>query len=49
VRSAFQKIWLKQSLGKLRIEESFEDSLAREAFEMMPLTAAHVRGIAALP
>ncbi len=43
------EIWLKHSLGKLRLPEDFEEKLARESFENLPLTAAHTRGVALLP
>jgi len=34
------EIWLKQSLGKLRLPASFLERLASESFESLPLTAA---------
>ena len=34
------EIWVKQSLGKLRLPPDFLDRLAGEAFENLPLTAA---------
>ena len=43
------EIWLKQSLGKLRLPPVFEQCLAREAFEALPLTASHARQVALLP
>ena len=43
------EIWLKQSLGKLRLPEDFEERLAGELFESLPLTAAHAREVALLP
>lgn len=43
------EIWLKQSLGKLRLPSNFDKRLAREAFESLPLTAAHAREVARLP
>lgn len=43
------EIWLKKSLGKLEIPDQFEEFLAREEFEALPLTAAHTRGLADLP
>lgn len=43
------EIWLKQSLGKLRLPDDFESRLAGEAFESLPLTAAHARQVAILP
>jgi len=33
------EIWLKQSVGKLRLPANFLDRLAGEAFESLPLTA----------
>lgn len=35
------EIWLKQSLGKLRLPANFLDRLASESFENLPLTGAH--------
>ena len=43
------EIWLKQSLGKLRLPADFEDRLKKEAFEDLPLTGTHTRLIASLP
>jgi PIN domain nuclease of toxin-antitoxin system len=43
------EIWLKESLGKLRLPANFEEKLARESFENLPLTAAQVRQVALLP
>ena len=43
------EIWLKQSIGKLRLPATFEDRLAGEAFENLPLTAAQTRRVALLP
>jgi len=43
------EIWLKKSLGKLQIPPEFEATLAKEAFEHIPLTDAHTRGVADLP
>lgn len=43
------EIWLKQSLGKLRLPDDFMERLAAEAFENLPLTAAHTRQVAVLP
>ncbi|HUB79295.1 MAG TPA: type II toxin-antitoxin system VapC family toxin [Bryobacteraceae bacterium] len=34
------EIWLKQSLGKLRLPASFQERLASEGFENLPLTSA---------
>lgn len=43
------EIWLKQSLGKLRLPENFDEKLAAEQFESLQLTAAHARRVAFLP
>ena len=43
------EIWLKQSLGKLRLPADFKERLAEEPFESLPLTAAHAREVARLP
>ena len=43
------EIWLKQSLGKLRLPERFEERLAVEPFESLPLTIPHTRQVARLP
>ena len=43
------EIWLKQSLGKLQLPSNFEDMLAGESFENLPLLAAHTREVASLP
>lgn len=43
------EIWLKESLGKLRLPADFERRLARESFENLPLTADHAREVARLP
>ena|SRR5215472_12491998 len=43
------EIWLKQSLGKLRLPSDFEERLAAEGFESLPLMAAHTREVASLP
>jgi PIN domain nuclease of toxin-antitoxin system len=43
------EIWLKESLGKLRLPEDFEARLAAESFESLPLTAAQARQVALLP
>ena len=43
------EIWLKQSLGKLQIPSDFEEKLAGESFESLPLLAAHTRDVASLP
>ena len=43
------EIWLKQSLGKLRLPADFMDKLAAEAFESLPLTASQTRHVSLLP
>jgi len=43
------EIWLKQSLGKLRLPSDFEDRLAAEPFEALPLTSRQARHVALLP
>ena len=43
------EIWLKESLGKLRLPPDFESKLAEESFEDLPLTAAQARQAALLP
>ena len=43
------EIWLKLSLGKLRLPLNFEDRLAMEAFESLPLTGRQARQVALLP
>ena len=43
------EIWLKESLGKLRLPPDFEMKLAAESFEHLPLTATHARQVALLP
>ena len=43
------EIWLKESLGKLRLPADFERKLAEESFENLPLTAAQTRHVALLP
>lgn len=43
------EIWLKQSLGKLRLPVDFEERLTAEAFESLPLTASQTREVAVLP
>ena len=43
------EIWLKQSLGKLRLPDDFEARLANEAFESLSLMASHTREVALLP
>jgi PIN domain nuclease of toxin-antitoxin system len=43
------EIWLKQSLGKLRLPVDFTGRLAAESFESLPLVASHARQIGLLP
>ena len=43
------EIWLKVSLDKLRVPADFEERLADQAFENLPLMAAHTRAVAQLP
>ena len=43
------EIWLKQSLGKLRLPQDFDDQLAKEPFENLPLLSSHTREVAVLP
>jgi PIN domain nuclease of toxin-antitoxin system len=43
------EIWLKQSLGKLRLPEDFSERIAAESFESLPLTASQTRQVALLP
>ena len=43
------EISLKQSLGKLRLTENFDEVLAAQPFENLPLTAAHTREVVNLP
>ena len=43
------EIWLKESLGKLRVPADFEDKLASESFENLPLTGPQTRQVARLP
>lgn len=43
------EIWLKASLGKLRLPTDFDARLAAESFESLPLTAAQTRQVASLP
>jgi PIN domain nuclease of toxin-antitoxin system len=43
------EIWLKQSLGKLRLPVDFTERLAAESFESLPLTASHSRPVSLLP
>jgi PIN domain nuclease of toxin-antitoxin system len=43
------EIWLKQSLGKLRLPVDFSERLSAESFESLPLTACQTRQISLLP
>jgi PIN domain nuclease of toxin-antitoxin system len=43
------EIWLKQSLGKLQLPSDFEERLAAESFENLPLLADHTREVASMP
>ena len=43
------EIWLKVSLNKLRLPADFEERLAGESFENLPLTANQARKVASLP
>jgi PIN domain nuclease of toxin-antitoxin system len=43
------EIWLKESLGKLRLPSDFEAKIAAEPFESLPLSATHARQVALLP
>ncbi len=43
------EIWLKQSLGKLRLPDDFTERLAAESFESLPLTASQTRQVSLLP
>lgn len=43
------EIWLKESLGKLRLPLDFEAKMAAESFESLPLSAKHARRVALLP
>lgn len=43
------EVWLKKSLGKLRLPDEFEDKLAAESFESLPLTALQTRRVSSLP
>jgi PIN domain nuclease of toxin-antitoxin system len=43
------EIWLKQSLGKLQVPSDFDERLAGESFESLPLLAAHTHAVALLP
>jgi len=43
------EIWLKQSLGKLRLPADFAERLAAESFENLPLTGRQTRQVSSLP
>lgn len=43
------EIWLKESLGKLRLPADFENKLESESFESLPLTGPQTRQVARLP
>jgi PIN domain nuclease of toxin-antitoxin system len=43
------EIRLKQSLGKLQLPADFDERLAGESFENLPLLADHTREVASLP
>jgi PIN domain nuclease of toxin-antitoxin system len=43
------EIRLKQSLGKLQLPSDFEERLAAETFENLPLLADHTREVASMP
>jgi PIN domain nuclease of toxin-antitoxin system len=43
------EIWLKQSLGKLRLPADFMERLALESFESLPLLVSQTRQVAFLP
>ena len=43
------EIWLKHSIGKLTLPAHFEERLAKEGFEALPLSAAHTKLVASLP
>jgi PIN domain nuclease of toxin-antitoxin system len=43
------EIWLKESIGKLRLPDDFEPRLADEPFESLPISAQHARQVALLP
>jgi len=46
---SYWEIWLKQSLGKLRLAPDFMDRLTGESFENLPLQAAQTRQVSLLP
>jgi PIN domain nuclease of toxin-antitoxin system len=43
------EIWIKQSLGKLRLPAKFVERLAAESFESLPLTATQTHRVSQLP
>ena len=43
------EIWLKVSLGKLRLPEDFATRLKAQPFENLPLTGEQAEGLATLP
>src|ERR1019366_620827 len=43
------ELWLKQSLGKLRLPADFTERLGAESFESLPLTASQTRQVSLLP
>ena len=43
------EIWLKHSIGKLRVPPDFDKRLAGESFEILPLNGVHARTVAELP
>lgn len=42
------EVWLKSSIGKLRVPSGFAQKLALEPFESLPLRAAHTPAVALL-
>lgn len=43
------ELWLKQSLGKLRLPAGFDERLEDEGFEPLNMTAEHARQVGELP
>jgi PIN domain nuclease of toxin-antitoxin system len=43
------EIWLKQSLGKLKLPSNFKELLDLEGFENLPLTSRQAAAVASLP
>ena len=43
------EIWLKESLGKLRLPADFKEKLAAESFENLPLTGSRAHGVTLPP